>query len=81
MDSNLKEILWPPNGLIFDQEFMLPAFCKPKLAPLKSAMDLEKMQKNALEKLKDLQAKEIEMNAEAEAVEKKVKTLFLIQNE
>ncbi|KAI1712825.1 cilia BBSome complex subunit 10 domain-containing protein [Ditylenchus destructor] len=55
--SDLKEMLWPPTGLIYDQEFMLPAFCKPKLIPLKSVTleKLEKMQQEALAKLKELE--------------------------
>lgn len=60
MPSNFKEILWPPNGFIYDQEYMLPAFCKPKLCPLKSNMDVEKKKQEALDKLKEMERKEKE---------------------
>lgn len=55
-----KEMLWPPNGYVFDQEFMLPAYCKPKICPLKSVTleKLEKMQAEASQKLKELEQME-----------------------
>jgi len=55
--EEFKEVLWPPRGLIYDQEFMLPAHCKPKLIPLKTVTleRLEKMQRDALEKLKEME--------------------------
>lgn len=67
MNPEFKEITWPPTGFIYDQEFMLPAFCKPKLCPLKSITleKLEKMQRESVEKLK-------EMQQAAELIQKKV---------
>jgi len=61
-------VLWPPNGFIYDQEFMLPAYCKPKLIPLKSVTleKQERMQKEALEKLKEMERKEAEQKEETE---------------
>uniref|UniRef100_A0A915DFF0 BBSome-interacting protein 1 n=1 Tax=Ditylenchus dipsaci TaxID=166011 RepID=A0A915DFF0_9BILA len=71
MDSELKEVMWPPNGLIYDQEFMLPAFCKPKLIPLKSITleKLEKMQQEAVAKLKEME----QLAANREEVEQRAK--------
>uniref|UniRef100_A0A914H4U0 Uncharacterized protein n=1 Tax=Globodera rostochiensis TaxID=31243 RepID=A0A914H4U0_GLORO len=53
----VKEILWPPHGHVYEQEFMLPAYCKPKLIPLKSVTleKLEKMQAENAEKLHKLE--------------------------
>uniref|UniRef100_A0A183BQH1 WW domain-containing protein n=1 Tax=Globodera pallida TaxID=36090 RepID=A0A183BQH1_GLOPA len=56
-DPPVKEILWPPHGHVYEQEFMLPAYCKPKLIPLKSVTleKLEKMQAENAEKLRKLE--------------------------
>jgi len=55
--DELKEVLWPKNGLIYDQEFMLPALCKPKLIPLKSLTieKLERMQSENIEKIREME--------------------------
>jgi len=55
-DREIKELIWPPSGMVHEQEFMLPVHCKPKLIPLKSVTleKLEKMQREALEKLREL---------------------------
>ena len=67
-----KELLWPPNGYVFEQEFMLPAYCKPKLCPLKSVTleKLEKMQAEAGQRLKELERAEKE-ETEAQQREQK----------
>ncbi|KAL3069491.1 hypothetical protein niasHS_018216 [Heterodera schachtii] len=53
----VKEIMWPPHGHVYQQEFMLPAYCKPKLIPLKSVTleKLEKMQAENAEKLRKME--------------------------
>lgn len=56
MSSVIKEITWPPTGFIYDQEFVLPTFCKPKLHPLKS-ITLEKLEKMQQEINKNKQNK------------------------
>ena len=55
-----KELLWPPNGYVFEQESMLPAYCKPKICPLKSVTleKLEKMQEEANRRMRELEEKE-----------------------
>jgi BBSome-interacting protein 1 len=62
----IREMLWPPSGYVFEQEFMLPAYCKPKICPLKSVTleKLEKMQAEAGQKLKELQKLERHEKAE-----------------
>lgn len=60
LPANFKEILWPPNGFVYDQEYMLPAFCKPKLCPLKSNMNLDKKRQEALDKLREIKKQENE---------------------
>ncbi|KAF7623572.1 hypothetical protein Mgra_00010129 [Meloidogyne graminicola] len=57
-----KELLWPPNGYVFEEESILPAYCKPKICPLKSLTleKLEKMQEDANRRLKELEEKERE---------------------
>jgi hypothetical protein len=59
-----KELLWPPNGYIFEQESMLPAYCKPKICPLKSLTleKLEKMQEESNRRLRELEEKEKQEN-------------------
>ncbi|KAF7637491.1 hypothetical protein Mgra_00003006 [Meloidogyne graminicola] len=74
-----KELLWPPNGYVFEEESILPAYCKPKICPLKSLTleKLEKMQEDANRRLKELEEKEREekqnigMNEEVSSDNKK----------
>lgn len=53
-DESIKEVFWPTNGYLFNELALTPVFCKPKLIPLKSVTleKLERMQQDALEKLK-----------------------------
>uniref|UniRef100_A0A915LI78 BBSome-interacting protein 1 n=1 Tax=Meloidogyne javanica TaxID=6303 RepID=A0A915LI78_MELJA len=55
-----KELLWPPSGYVFEQESLLPAYCKPKICPLKSVTleKLEKMQEEANRRMRELEEKE-----------------------
>ncbi|CAK5006491.1 unnamed protein product [Meloidogyne enterolobii] len=61
-----KELLWPPNGYVFEQESLLPAYCKPKICPLKSVTleKLEKMQEEANRRMRELEEKERKENGE-----------------
>lgn len=72
--GDFKEVTWPPIGFIYDQEFMLPAFCKPKLCPLKSITleKLEKMQQESLERLKQIEEQQMQQAAESAAAATKV---------
>ncbi|RZF44374.1 hypothetical protein LSTR_LSTR007949 [Laodelphax striatellus] len=55
-DSKVQEYL-PTTGLVHNEEIKELIFCKPKLMPLKSVTleKLEKMQKEADQKLKEQQ--------------------------
>lgn len=59
-DEGIKEVFWPPNGYLFKEITLSPVFCKPKLIPLKSVTleKLERMQADALEKLKQMEEEE-----------------------
>uniref|UniRef100_A0A914MEP5 Uncharacterized protein n=1 Tax=Meloidogyne incognita TaxID=6306 RepID=A0A914MEP5_MELIC len=63
-----KELLWPPSGYVFEQESLLPAYCKPKICPLKSVTleKLEKMQEEANRRMRELEEKERKENRENE---------------
>nr|CAD2182451.1 unnamed protein product [Meloidogyne enterolobii] len=63
-----KELLWPPSGYVFEQESLLPAYCKPKICPLKSVTleKLEKMQEEANRRMRELEEKERKENGENE---------------
>ncbi len=52
----IKEVL-SKSGILFEQTNLAPALCKPKILPLKSFTQekLEKMQKDAQNKMKELQ--------------------------
>jgi BBSome-interacting protein 1 len=56
-DEGIKEMFWPPSGFLFKEITLSPVFCKPKLIPLKSVTleKLERMQADALEKLKQME--------------------------
>jgi BBSome-interacting protein 1 len=56
-DEGIKEVFWPPAGYLFKEVALSPVFCKPKLIPLKSVTleKLERMQADALEKLKQME--------------------------
>ncbi|CAD5206881.1 unnamed protein product [Bursaphelenchus okinawaensis] len=58
MDSGdiIREVMWPQNGFLFKEMELSPVLCKPKLIPLKSVTleKLEKMQEQAMEKLKEM---------------------------
>jgi BBSome-interacting protein 1 len=56
-DDSIKEVFWPSNGYLFNELTLTPVFCKPKLIPLKSVTleKLERMQQDALEKLKQME--------------------------
>ncbi|GMS80209.1 hypothetical protein PENTCL1PPCAC_2384 [Pristionchus entomophagus] len=54
--TEFKEIFGPQNAMLFMEEPVMPIFCKPKLLPLKTVTmeKLEKMQKEASERLRDI---------------------------
>lgn len=56
------ELILPDFGKLFYEQKEEPVFCKPHLMPLRSITleKLEKMQKDALEQLKDSRAKNID---------------------
>ena len=68
--DEFKEVLWPKNGFIYDQEFMLPAYCKPKLIPLKSLTleKIERMQSENIEKLREMERLEKEQQNKVSAI-------------
>ncbi|GMR43886.1 hypothetical protein PMAYCL1PPCAC_14081, partial [Pristionchus mayeri] len=60
--TEYREIFGAKNGMLFSEEPLEPIFCKPKLLPLKTVTmeKMEKMQKDAIEKLKVLEKPEYE---------------------
>ncbi|KAI6230130.1 hypothetical protein M3Y99_01104900 [Aphelenchoides fujianensis] len=66
--DGMKEMFWPPNGFLFKEIALAPVICKPKLIPLKSITleKLERMQAEALEKLKQMEEEQKRL-AEEEA--------------
>ncbi|KAI6192772.1 BBSome-interacting protein 1 [Aphelenchoides besseyi] len=68
----MNPMFWPPNGFLFKEISLAPAYCKPKLIPLKSVTleKLERMQADALEKLKEIE-EEQKRQVEEEANEQR----------
>lgn len=68
-DEGIREVFWPASGYLFKEVALSPVFCKPKLIPLKSVTleKLEKMQLEALEKLRQME--EDQRKAEEEQIE------------
>ncbi|KAB7495220.1 BBSome-interacting protein 1 [Armadillidium nasatum] len=63
-----KEVL-PRKGLLYQEDNMPLALCRPKLMPLKSVTleKLEEMQKSAIEKTKQQQQQQQQQLAQGEA--------------
>jgi BBSome-interacting protein 1 len=79
-DEGIREVFWPPTGYLFKEVSLSPVFCKPKLIPLKSVTleKLERMQADALEKLKQMEEEEQKRQNEEAAQQRVCLCEFLL---